>query len=51
MMFLLDLAFAVDVLALGLGGYFLVWAASHEGAGKSLANSHSCFSSAWYAMY
>lgn len=38
MMFLFDLAFAVEVLALGFGGYFLVWAASHEGAGVALAN-------------
>ena len=37
MMFLFDLAFAVEVLAFGFGGYFLVWAASHEGAGVAIA--------------
>jgi len=37
MMFLFDLAFAVEILVLGLGGYFLIWAASHDGAGVALA--------------
>lgn len=35
MMFLLDLAFAVEILALGLGGYFLVWAQSSLGSGTT----------------
>lgn len=38
MMFLFDLAFAVEILALGLGGYFLVWSESLEGRAKALAN-------------
>ena len=37
MMFLLDLAFAVELIALGVGVGFLVWAYRHDRAGIALA--------------
>lgn len=37
MMFLLDLAFAAELIALGVGVGFLVWAYRNEGAGIALA--------------
>lgn len=37
MMFLLDLAFAIELIALGVGVAFLVWAYRSEGAGIALA--------------
>ena len=33
MMFLLDLAFATELIALGVSVGFLIWAYRHEGAG------------------
>ena len=37
MMFLLDLAFATGLIALGVGVVFLVWAYRNDGAGIALA--------------
>lgn len=42
MMFLLDLAFAAEILALGVGLAFLVWACQNQGAGKRLAKFSGC---------
>lgn len=39
MMFLLDLAFANELLALGLGIAFLVWGYRSQGAGVGLAKT------------
>lgn len=39
MMFLLDLAFAAELIALGIGVALLVFAYRHEGAGVSLARA------------
>ena len=36
-MFALDLAFAVELIALGLGITFLIWASRNEGKGVTLA--------------
>lgn len=38
-MVLLDLVYAVEVLALGMGFAFLVWAAQMQGYAKALAKS------------
>lgn len=37
MMFLLDLAFAVELIAIGVGIGFLIWAYRNEGAAVALA--------------
>lgn len=39
MMFLLDLAYGVEVLALGMGFAFLVWATQSQGEGQALAKT------------